>query len=38
MRRALLWFVHFIYWLRVHRGNFSNARWATDHEMGAWNK
>ena len=36
MRRAILWFAHFLYWLRVHRGNVSNARWATDHEMGAW--
>lgn len=35
MRRAILWFVHFLYWLRVHR-NFGLARWCTDHEMGAW--
>jgi len=36
MGRAILWFVHFLYWLRVHR-NLSRAAWVTTHELGrAW--
>lgn len=36
MARQVVWLCHFVYWLRVHRGNVSNALWATSHEMGAW--
>lgn len=36
MRRQILWLCHFIYWLKVHRGNVGHALWATSHEMGAW--
>lgn len=36
MGRAILWIAHFAYYLIVHRGNVSNAAWATEHEMGAW--
>jgi hypothetical protein len=35
MRRAVVWTLRFAHWLRVHR-NFGRARWAVDHELGAW--
>ncbi len=35
IRRAVLWLWHFAYWLRVHK-DLGLAKWAADHEMGAW--
>lgn len=36
MGYRILWLCHFLYWLRVHRGNVARAIWANSHEMGAW--
>lgn len=35
MRRAVIWLAHYFYWLGVHKHP-GRAKFATDHELGAW--